>query len=416
MNALDDYRWLTSPDGLVAWKECASLERFPALSQLRRSSRCTDSQARLLADQWQWAQRSGRKKFVHPERWLWTQRLLEQSSDEATSRETSRDFPEECRIVDGCCGAGADSIACSDAQRHVLALDRDEIACMLAEANARLNGLELQVQCCEIESHLASRDDYWHLDPDRRAVGSRTIDPDCMSPNWSAIAAKIAGCRGASLKLAPGYRHGPDFPWAEAGPPHAMRWLSADGSVRQQRWYWRLERWPQGARIVSVEARSGEWVHEIFDEVEARQASEMLAWNQSLKVGAYLADQDPGLRAAGLSAALAARCNLQLLGGAMGYYHAEQAVPHPMLQWFRLLEVLPMDAKKIRSLARKMAVRTWELKSRGVDIDLQKIHHSLPTDPQSSEHRTILFTRIEKRHIALFAERMADHVATAQAT
>jgi hypothetical protein len=72
-----------------------------------------------------------------------------------------------------------------------------------------------------------------------------------------------------------------------------------------------------------------------------------------------------------------------------------------MVRWFRLLHELPLDRRQIKSFAKTLDTKTWELKSRGVDLDLDEIRKMLPTSSTSSEARTILFTRIGGRHRAL---------------
>ncbi len=77
-----------------------------------------------------------------------------------------------------------------------------------------------------------------------------------------------------------------------------------------------------------------------------------------------------------------------------------------MLRWFEILTIVAMDFKKVRALARSMPVSAWELKSRGIEIDLPSWRRVLPVDVKSDQQRTILFTRVGKRHIAIFARRI----------
>jgi hypothetical protein len=79
-----------------------------------------------------------------------------------------------------------------------------------------------------------------------------------------------------------------------------------------------------------------------------------------------------------------------------------------MIRWFRVLDRVSIDSKKLRAKARSMACRTWELKSRGVDLDLDRMRRELPTSPVSERHLTILFARDGKKHFAIFAEAIFD--------
>jgi hypothetical protein len=65
-----------------------------------------------------------------------------------------------------------------------------------------------------------------------------------------------------------------------------------------------------------------------------------------------------------------------------------------------------MDSKRIRAMARNFGASVWELKSRGVDIDLDAMRRRLPTDSNSDRHLTLLFTRLGKKHVAIVAQRV----------
>jgi hypothetical protein len=120
----------------------------------------------------------------------------------------------------------------------------------------------------------------------------------------------------------------------------------------------------------------------------------------------YIADQDPVLRAAGVSGLLADRIEAACIGDRNGYFHHTRPISHPMLRWFKVIDVLAMDSKRIRAMARNFGASVWELKSRGVDIDLDAMRRRLPTDSNSDRHLTLLFTRLGKKHVAIVAQRV----------
>ncbi len=406
---LEDYRWLTSSAGIDAWRTVLANDSSVSPGQIRALVTCSESRARLLIEQRALAHVKAKRKVHDPASWLWTSQLLEQASDETTAEETARDFPSSEAVIDVCCGAGVDAVTLGRSGRSVLALDQDPIACLLTAANASMHGLSLESACRSWSGHEGPLDAFLHLDPDRRANGTRTIEPQAMSPTWDVIAPVVDRYRGVSIKVAPGFRADPNFPWQPASPPHVLRWLSVAGSVRQQRWYWNIERWPVGAKVLSSHSKRDGWQHEMFscEEFEDRLGLDG-GWGEE-PIGPYVADQDPVVRASELTPYLARRLNLGLIGSESGYCHGPECTPHPMLRWFRVLDVLSMDSKKMRAAARGFSVRAWELKSRGVDIDLERMQRVLFTDPSSTQKMTILFTRQGKRHIAIFAERISDH-------
>lgn len=406
MFGVDDYRWLTSEVGRAAWNQISE-QTEPAAARsmakvLAKALPCTDSQSRLLLEQWQLAHGPAKRKFVEPTRWFWTQRLLEQASDEQTARETALDFPEGACIVDACCGAGADSVALAARASKVTAIDRDEVAAVLAEANAAAQELPVQVQCMAIEDATPQPDAWLHLDPDRRPGNHRTIRLESMVPAWSVLSPKIRHYRGVSIKLAPGLREALQTDWGMPGPPQTIRWLARGGSVRQQRWYWNVERWADAERVLSVETRTGAWCHEVFRSGEWQVNASCCQDAKHLKT--YIADTDPSVRAADLGAAFAHRQGVECLGNPMGYMQSDRVVSHPMMRWFRVLEVLPMDRKRLRAYSRANPARVWELKSRNIDVDLDGLRKELVVDPDLDRSTTLLLTRLGDRHIAVVAE------------
>jgi hypothetical protein len=120
--------------------------------------------------------------------------------------------------------------------------------------------------------------------------------------------------------------------------------------------------------------------------------------------GAYVADYDPAIRAARVSAIFASRNGCKMLDSAGGYFTAEHCVPHGMVRWFRVLDVLSMDSKKLRAYARTARIGTWELKSRGVTVDLDKVRKELPIASDSNRLCTLLFSKIAGRPRVIAAE------------
>jgi hypothetical protein len=147
------------------------------------------------------------------------------------------------------------------------------------------------------------------------------------------------------------------------------------------------------------------WHHEVFpDRPETRTANGI---EDSAKLtSGFIADQDPVIRAAEVGDLLAQRLGVQCIGDRHGYLYSPNPVPHPMLRWFEVLEIVSMDLKKVRAVARTIPVSVWELKSRGVDVDLMAWRRSLPVADDSDQKRTILFTRVGNRHVAIFVRRI----------
>ncbi len=162
-----------------------------------------------------------------------------------------------------------------------------------------------------------------------------------------------------------------------------------------------LDRWPKRSIVVSVHSRD-EWIHEVFDQDCDDDPNTTLRSVQ--EPGAYVADYDPAIRAARVSASFAKRLGCQMLDAAGGYFTSEHCEPHGMVRWFRVLDVLAMDSKKLRVYARAAQAGSWELKSRGVTVDLDKVRKELPIAQDSSKLCTLLFSKIAGRPRVIAAE------------
>jgi hypothetical protein len=130
----------------------------------------------------------------------------------------------------------------------------------------------------------------------------------------------------------------------------------------------------------------------------------------------FIADYEPAIRAANCSLAMAQRLGCQMLHQEGGYFLRSQPTEHPMLRWFRVLEVLPLDRKKLIAYCRKFPARDWELKSRGVEINLQELRRSIPTSSDEERSRTILFAKVENRHRAIIAEPLVTEPSAGSAS
>ncbi len=424
MFQVDDYRWLTSTNAQNYW-QALCIERVcnPDLLLKRLRSSLPANQASILLEQVELLSLA-KRKVINPHDWFWTRQLLEQSSDQETAIETAFDFPSESKVWDICCGAGADTVALSKRNLNVTAIDRCSVACELTRHNALSHGLQIEVFDRSAEEAVIDQGSYIHIDPDRRADGNRSSSLDRLSPAWHTIVKLLKQCQGMSLKLAPGTRVDLQRLHNQIErPPESIRFLSKDGSVRQQRWYWGLERWPVGSITASMHlnepstrraaqfemtcprntagqtSTSPNWFHETFltEDVHAYDNQ-----NVTNSLSEFVADYDPSIRAAELSACFAMRYGWQLVDSNSGYITASRALVHPMVRWFRVLDNLPLDKKQIRTYARNAKVRTWELKSRGLEVDLDGLRRILPSDVTSTARMTILCTKIGNQHRAIF--------------
>ena len=400
MYSTEDYRWLITPEATRFWDSIVDLHNSQSSHILQRArSSFSLSQASLMMEQFALLSVS-RKKVVDPTKWFWTRQLIEQASDESTACETAADFSAKSSVLDVCCGAGSDSIALASRDFQVTAYDRCPIACELTRHNAEANGVKLLVVESAAEEIKIDKNDYINVDPDRRAEGRKVTNLEWLSPPIATLQSLLENSRGMSLKLSPGLRIDPSSLNENRLVPDAIRYLSKDHAVKQQRWYWGIDRWPSNSVVVSVNSKSTEhqWVHEIFLRDDNLLNSQDVITND---LPEFIGDYDPAIRAAEMGHRFAARYGWGLIDTSSGYLVSTKPTPHPMVRWFRLMHDLPMDRKQIKILARSLKPKAWELKSRGVEVDLDVMRKILTTDSDSSQSLTILFTKTGKSHRAL---------------
>jgi hypothetical protein len=120
---------------------------------------------------------------------------------------------------------------------------------------------------------------------------------------------------------------------------------------------------------------------------------------------AFIGDTDPAVRAAGAQLILATQRDCEILGTEQGYFTtgANPSSCDPLIQWFAVEEVLPMDRKKIKHYLRSTNVGVLEIKVRDAPIVPEVLRKELKLS--GKESRTLLVTRIGKKLIAVVARR-----------
>lgn len=113
-------------------------------------------------------------------------------------------------MVDACCGAGADAVAIASRGCPVTAVDADPAMTLLAEINARRQGLSIrtitQPLSMQLVRDLASDHAGIHIDPDRRPDDRRTSRGDAFSPPITEVLEYAEQFANAVIKLAPSTR------------------------------------------------------------------------------------------------------------------------------------------------------------------------------------------------------------------
>lgn len=373
------------------------------------------------------------KKFSDSERWIWTTKLLEQSSDEKVARLISEAFPAGVRVLDICCGAGADSVALAR-RGPTLAVDCCEVACALTLSNLTLHfpeknlstlcvtselssgENELEVICSPAESLKISADSWIHLDPDRRSNTHRTTRALYFQPGPAFLKRAIESSAGGSIKLAPAtkwnrLRSGTtpisddsiDIDLSQIG----RQFVSWGNSVRQQRWWWNIDPYPAGSITLSILDDRESWRHWTVTEQETFAYDDWTNIEDDWEaIQGFVGDTDGCVRAAGVQGLLAEKNNASRIGNQLGYFLKDEPPESysPLIDWFHVEATMPFDRKRLRAYLRQKNVGILEIKVRNIPIVPETLRNELKL--QGRETATVLITRCGTKTVAIVARRV----------
>ena len=260
------------------------------------------------------------------------------------------------RVADLGCGLGVDALALQDAGLHVIAVERDEVTAVLAQANL---GTEVLVgDVTDLWPQLAASDPDLAVfaDPARRTGAGRSWRVEDLSPPWPFVEALLDGTRPACVKLGPGVPHSliPETVEAE--------WVSDAGSV------------VECALWAGPGARPGRRAA-IVDGVELADTGRPPAGVGAIEE--YLYEPDGAVVRAGLVDEFAGLVKAHRIADGIAYLSAPWDMPTPFATVFAVREVLPFDEKVLRAWVRERGIGTLEIKKRGLDLDPAELRRRL---------------------------------------
>lgn len=400
--SIADWNWLTSEAG-QAWIARAAEVQGDAL---RRTTRLRKELSRertaLVVEQVQLRERA-RSKFTAAERMLFTSRGLEQATDEHVAAYKAERFAGRA-VADLCCGIGGDAMAIAQSAPRLTAVDQDPRAALLTEFNVRAAGTcqgVLQVECRDAADFPVADFDAWHLDPDRRPDGKRTVRPERMQPGLEVVEDLRKRQSNAAVKWAPATRL--PSAWEESCE---LEWISRGGECRQLvSWCGELAERP-GRRKATVLAADGSVLSSFAGEVEEAPVS-----NGCKR---YVYEPDAALLAADLAGAIANRYQLERVSAATDYLTGDDLAANLAWAAFEVREILPFDEKRLRKHLRTQKIGRVEIKKRGVSLDPAGLQRRLRGPGDASI--TMLVTPIGGQVRAILANRVASEPADQKGT
>ncbi|MFE0625357.1 methyltransferase domain-containing protein [Streptomyces sp. NPDC058864] len=357
----------------------ASLRDYDPAAELATATRLRrEHDAGLVAaalTQARLRQRAAAKFGEDAYRMYFTPDGVEQSTRASVARHRAERFAAlgVRRLADLCCGIGGDAVPLARAGVEVLAVDRSELTCAVARANAEALGLSglIEVRCADVTETSVDGYDAVFADPARRGGRGRIFDPEAYSPplSWAVAAARKAPL--AALKVAPGIPH-------EAVPEDAeAEWVSDHGDVKEAvLWFGTAP----GARRATL-LPSG-----------ATLPAAGLPDPQVRPVGRWLYEPDGAVIRAHMVADVAARVGGGLIDPTIAYVTSDEPHTTPWATAYEITDVLPFNLKRLKALLREREVGVLTVKKRGSAVEPEEVRRRVK--PQGPHAATVFLTRV----------------------
>ena len=307
---------------------------------------------------------------------------FQQASGEAAARWRAERFRDSERVLDLCCGAGADTIALSGTAREVVGVDVDRERLAWARHNVAAYGGPgctsfLAADC----TRALPEADAATLDPDRRAGNARrrAIRPHEYSPPldaWDRIRRAVGTL---AVKVAPG------IPYADI-PPDAVPEFVQDRGECREAVLWFGERAPDVRQAVVLPR--GDVIRE--DELEELAVGD---------IGDVIYDPGPAVVRSHLVTQLAARLDARRIDEQIAYLTADDApADTPFAAAFRVEKIVPWSLKRLRRMLADERVGALEIRARRFPVRPDELRGLLRLEGDA--HRTLICTRVSGRAIA----------------
>ena len=258
-------------------------------------------------------------------------------------------------VVDLCAGIGGDALALA-ARCDVLAVDLDQGMCRRLSYNASVYKVRDRVLSvrARAETFAIPAGAWLHLDPDRRASGdnrARSLDDYAPAPEfWKSAMRRVAA---GAIKLGPAS----DFAKHFAGPEYEVELISLRGECKEATvWFGELA---SCRRRATVLPENVSWTD---------RDGPTGQWTPAVQPVTFVFDPDPALLRAGLLDGFALEHSLARVADGVDYLTGERLIKTPFLSAFGVLDVLPLDLKKLKRLIAANGIGTLEIKVRGADV------------------------------------------------
>jgi hypothetical protein len=369
-----EYTILTTEAGQALLGEVASvLEPGPA--DLARWRKRTVPNLVAAALRLARARRRGAIKYTQAER-MWLDPVgVQQATSEVVARHKARRFRGAC-VVDLCAGIGGDTLAIAKGSTGVIAVDSDHGMCRRLAWNAGVYGVSDRILSVRgrAERFPLRASVLVHIDPDRR-VGrpGRARSIEAYEPHPAAIRSLCLSTLGGAVKVGPASDYAEHF----RDPGFEVELVSLDGECKEATvWFGSLA--TCGRRATTLP--SGVTWTDRDGPVQVRPSVR--------SAGPWVFDPDPALVRSGLVDTFAAANGLARLSEGVDYLTGDQRLASALLTGFEVIEVQPLDRRRLRRFVADRELGHLEIKVRGIAIRPEHLRAELR--PQGRNAATLL--------------------------
>lgn len=388
--SLDDIAFLSSSAGekllvRLAYEDLSEANTLRVLTVLRKEH--TAEQARAALEMARLRIKAIDKFGVDAQKLFFTRDALEQASHPLVRAYRAKQLAklgESLRLVDACCGIGADALAFASVGMDVLGLDIDPVRIEIARHNAAVLGIPVRFEVADVNNGLPEADIVF-FDPARRDdSGKRIYDVERYQPplsiidNWTHPLVVV--------KLSPGI----DRTQVE-GYGGCLEFISVDGDLKESV-LWRGTGFTGLKATLLTAIDTLHWVHS--DPLQSQEAD--------LKIRSphgWLIEPDAALMRAGLVRQAAESFDGHLLDETIAYFTTEVRPKSAWLRAWHILDWMPFNVKKLRAYLREQNIGKVTVKKRGSPVTPEELIPQLKLE--GKESRTLVLTRYRGNPVVL---------------
>ncbi|WP_165068794.1 class I SAM-dependent methyltransferase [Paludisphaera rhizosphaerae] len=351
-----EFDLLTTEDGLALLAEVQTV-KSPGPADVTRWRKRHAPEVVAAALRLAEARRKGAVKYSRSDR-MWLDPVgVEQATAEIVAEHKARRFQADV-VVDLCSGIGGDAVALA-ARSNVLAVDRDRGMARRVAWNADAYDRGGRVLPCQstAEAFPIPAGAWVHIDPDRRTSGKgRAVAAEGYVPGPEFLHQLIRTAPAGAIKLGPAS----DFAGFVANLPCEVEIISLDGEAKE------ATVWFGAAATASRRATKLPEAVTWTDRMGEPSANDFPAVAPA--VGRWLYDPDPALSRSGLLDSFARAHGLGRIAADLPYLTADVFLATPWLEAFEVLEVHPLDLKKLRRQIDASSLGPVQVKHKTTDL------------------------------------------------